>query len=282
MLTALDDTSDVVAGLEGGADDYMTKPFATDELVARLRSLIRRGPVLRRTVLEAAGLEVDPARRRVRQDGVVVPLTAKEFALLEFLAHRAGDVVERYDVLEHCWDHAYEPESNVVDVHVRALRRKLGDRVIETVRGAGYRMPEGAPAPAAAAARAPAGGAVMLADVEISTPRDESVGELRWSELVEVHDEIVRAQVAAHGGREARGASGGFAAAFDSAPAALRCAIAIQRALARRNAEQPDAAMGVRIGLDPGDAALAARIMAKAERAEILVSGALRELPGFT
>src|SRR4051794_16403738 len=184
MLTALDDTSDVVAGLEGGADDYLTKPFATDELVARLRSLIRRGPVLRRTVVQAAGLEVDPTRRRVRQDGVVVPLTAKEFALLEFLAHRAGDVVERYDILEHCWDHAYEPESNVVDVHVRALRRKLGDTVIETVRGAGYRMPESAPAQTSAPepdAKAPPSGTVtvLFTDIEGSTAHSDRVGDMR-------------------------------------------------------------------------------------------------------
>ncbi|MDO8209532.1 response regulator transcription factor [Conexibacter sp. CPCC 206217] len=140
MLTAMDDVESVVAGLEGGADDYLAKPFATEVLVARLRSLLRRGPVRRQTVIDVGGLRIEPARRRVRRDGVIVPLTAKEFALLSFLADRAGEVVDRYDVLEHCWDHAYEPESNVVDVHVGALRRKLGAATIETVRGAGYRL----------------------------------------------------------------------------------------------------------------------------------------------
>ncbi len=136
MLTALDAIDERVAGLEGGADDYLTKPFATEELVARVRTLLRRGPVRRQPVLEVGALRIEPARRRVRKDGVIVPLTAKEFALLAYLADRAGEVVDRFDVLEHCWDHAYEPESNVVDVHVGALRRKLGAETIETVRGA--------------------------------------------------------------------------------------------------------------------------------------------------
>ena len=294
MLTALDDTSDIVAGLEGGADDYVTKPFSTEVLVARLRSLIRRGPVLRRTVLQAAGLEVDPTRRRVRQDGVVVPLTTKEFALLEFLAHRAGDVVERYDILEHCWDHAYEPESNVVDVHVRALRRKLGDAVIETVRGAGYRMPESpVEAPAAAAdAKAPPSGTVtvLFTDIEGSTAFAARVGDIRWLEILEEHNALIRAQMAAHDGHEVMGTGDGFMVAFGSARVGLRCAIAIQRALEAHNAEHPDDALRVRIGLHTGEpifqkgdfhgrgVVLAARIMAKADGGEILVSSLLREL----
>src|SRR5947209_6917275 len=133
LLTALDETSEIVSGLEAGADDYLTKPFATPELIARVRSLIRRGPVLRRPLIEVGDISVDPARRRVRQAGAVVPLTAKEFSLLEFLALRGDAVVDRYDILEHCWDQAYEPESNVIDVHIAALRRKLGANVIETV-----------------------------------------------------------------------------------------------------------------------------------------------------
>ena len=140
MLTALDAIDERVAGLEGGADDYLTKPFATEELVARVRTLLRRGPVRRQPVQKVGVLRIEPARRRVRKEGVIVPLTAKEFALLAYLADRAGEVVDRYDILEHCWDHAYEPESNVVDVHVGALRRKLGAGTIETVRGAGYRL----------------------------------------------------------------------------------------------------------------------------------------------
>lgn len=140
MLTAMDDIEDRVAGLETGADDYLTKPFATEELVARVRTLLRRAPARRQPVVDVGSLRVETARRRVRKDGVIVPLTVKEFALVSFLADRAGEVVDRFDILEHCWDHAYEPESNVVDVHVAALRRKLGPGVIETVRGAGYRM----------------------------------------------------------------------------------------------------------------------------------------------
>jgi DNA-binding response OmpR family regulator len=147
MLTAMDDIDDRVAGLESGADDYLTKPFATEELVARVRTLLRRAPARRQPVVDVGALRVETARRRVRKDGVIVPLTVKEFALVAFLADRAGEVVDRYDILEHCWDHAYEPESNVVDVHVAALRRKLGAGVIETVRGAGYRLVDEAPAP---------------------------------------------------------------------------------------------------------------------------------------
>ena len=118
MLTALDDTTNVVEGLEGGADDYVTKPFKLEELLARVGSLIRRGPREREPVVRAGELEIDSARRRVTQRGVTVPLTTKEFALLNYLAERAGEVVERLDILEHCWDHAYEPGSNVIDVHV--------------------------------------------------------------------------------------------------------------------------------------------------------------------
>jgi len=144
MLTAMDQTDDVVAGFTGGADDYLTKPFATEELVVRVHALLRRRPTRRHDVVVAGDLRIEPSRRRVRRDGVVVPLTTKEFALLAFLADRAGEVVDRFDILEHCWDHAYEPESNVVDVHVAALRRKLGAGAIETVRGAGYRLADGA------------------------------------------------------------------------------------------------------------------------------------------
>jgi DNA-binding response OmpR family regulator len=291
MLTALDDTKDVVAGLEGGADDYMTKPFATEVLVARLRSLIRRGPVLRKTVIEAGGVELDPARRRVKQDGVVVPLTAKEFALLEFLAHRAGDVVDRFDILEHCWDHAYEPESNVVDVHVRGLRRKLGDGVVETVRGAGYRVPETGPE----AATAPAGGqvptgtvTVVFTDIVDSTATTERVGDRRWLELLEEHNTLVRAHLAEHGGYEVKSTGDGFMLAFGSARAALDCAIGVQRGLAARAADGEP--LRVRIGVHTGEpiwgegdfhgrgVALAARIGAKADGGEILCSTLTREL----
>jgi two-component system copper resistance phosphate regulon response regulator CusR len=142
MLTALDGPDAIVDGLGVGADDYLTKPFDAAELVARIRALLRRAPVAPRPLLSVGSLEVDRARRRVRSDGVVVPLTAKEFALLEHLALADHAVVDRYELLEHCWDHAADPGSNVVDVHVRALRRKLGSGVIETVRGSGYRLAE--------------------------------------------------------------------------------------------------------------------------------------------
>jgi DNA-binding response OmpR family regulator len=142
VLTALDGTEAIVEGLRTGADDYLTKPFASAELVARLEALLRRAPVAPRRLVRIGSLEIDRGRRRVRCDGVVVTLTAKEFALLEHLALADHQVVDRYELLEHCWDHAAEPGSNVVDVHVRGLRRKLGDGVIETVRGAGYRLAE--------------------------------------------------------------------------------------------------------------------------------------------
>jgi two-component system OmpR family response regulator len=148
MLTARDGVEDRVAGLDGGADDYLTKPFSFAELVARLRALARRAPPERPAVLEAGSLRLDPATRRVWRGDVEVELSAKEFALLETFMRRAGEVVTRLDLLEHAWDHAYENRSNVVDVYVRYLREKIdrpfGRASLETVRGAGYRLrPDG-------------------------------------------------------------------------------------------------------------------------------------------
>jgi two-component system, OmpR family, response regulator len=144
MLTARDAVPDRVAGLDGGADDYMVKPFAFDELLARLRALVRRAPVERAPVLEGAGLRLDPAARRVTRGDVEVELTPTEFALLEALMRRAGVALSRFDLLEQAWDGAYENRSNVVDVHVKALRdridRPFGSDSIETVRGVGYRL----------------------------------------------------------------------------------------------------------------------------------------------
>ena len=144
MLTARDAIEDRVAGLEGGADDYLVKPFAFEELVARLRALSRRGSVERATVLQAGDLSLDPATRAVRRGDADIPLSAKEYALLETFMRRPGQVLDRYQLLEHAWDGEYENRSNVVDVYVRYLREKVdrpfGVESIETVRGAGYRL----------------------------------------------------------------------------------------------------------------------------------------------
>jgi two-component system, OmpR family, response regulator len=152
MLTARDSIDDRVRGLDAGADDYLIKPFAFAELLARVRALLRRGNPERPSVLTVGDLQLDPAAHRVTRAGADVDLTAKEFALLELLMRHAGQVLTRDRILEHVWDFAYVAGSNVVDQYVGYLRRKLdrpfGREDIETVRGAGYRL------------RAPAQGAV--------------------------------------------------------------------------------------------------------------------------
>jgi two-component system OmpR family response regulator len=144
MLTARDGVEDRVAGLDGGADDYLTKPFSFAELLARLRALTRRGAGERPAVLEAGTLRLDPATREVKRGEQKIDLSAKEFALLETFMRRPGEVLSRLDLLEHAWDYGYENRSNVVDVYVRYLREKVdrpfGVQSIETVRGAGYRF----------------------------------------------------------------------------------------------------------------------------------------------
>ena len=144
MLTARDAVEDRVAGLDAGADDYLTKPFSFAELLARIRALARRGPVERPTVLEVGDLQLDPATRQARRGGQEIALSAKEFALLEVFMRRPGEVLSRFQLLEHAWDYDYENRSNVVDVYVRYLREKVdrpfGRDSIETVRGAGYRL----------------------------------------------------------------------------------------------------------------------------------------------
>jgi two-component system OmpR family response regulator len=144
MLTARDAVEDRIAGLDAGADDYLPKPFAFGELLARLRALARRGAAERPAVLEAGDLRLDPATRRVTRGGREIALSAKEFALLETFMRRSGEVLSRSRLLEHVWDFDYEQRSNVVDVYVRYLREKVdrpfGRDSIETVRGVGYRF----------------------------------------------------------------------------------------------------------------------------------------------
>ena len=144
MLTARDSVDDRVAGLDSGADDYLVKPFAFAELLARLRALSRRGDTGRPAVLAVGDLRLDPATREVKRAEAPISLSAKEFALLETFMRRPGEVLSRFHLLEHAWDFAYENRSNVVDVYIRRLRRKIdepfGRRSLETVRGAGYRL----------------------------------------------------------------------------------------------------------------------------------------------
>ena len=152
MLTARDAVEARIEGLDCGADDYLVKPFDFGELLARLRALVRRGqqPLLPEQ-LTVGPLAIDTRSRRVRVHDADVPLTAKEYALLEYLVRRAGDVVSRADISEHVWDEHHDPLSNVVDVYVQRLRRKLdrsgSDSLIRTRRGEGYQLVTGTAAP---------------------------------------------------------------------------------------------------------------------------------------
>ena len=146
MLTARDAVRDRVAGLDAGADDYLTKPFSYAEFLARLRALMRRGDPERPVILEVGDLRLDPATRQVWRGETEISLSTKEFAVLETFMRRPGRVLSRFDLLEHAWDYEYENRSNVVDAYVRLLRKKIdkpfGTNSIETVRGAGYRLRE--------------------------------------------------------------------------------------------------------------------------------------------
>lgn len=144
MLSARDAVADRVAGLDGGADDYLSKPFALNELSARLRALARRGQRERPTVLRVGDLELDPASREVHRGDVLISLSPREFGVLSALMRHPGQVLDRYQLLEAAWGHEYEHRSNVIDVYINYLRRKIdkpfGTRSIETVRGLGYRI----------------------------------------------------------------------------------------------------------------------------------------------
>ena len=141
VLTARGSVEDRVTGLDAGADDYLAKPFAFSELLARVRALLRRTETVVPTVLRVADLELDPARFEVRRAGALVPLTAKEFAILEYLMRHAGRLVTRSMLLESCWDASYDGLSNLVDVNLSRLRRKLETggqtALLHTIRGAG-------------------------------------------------------------------------------------------------------------------------------------------------
>ena len=144
MITARDQVRDRISGLDVGADDYLAKPFDFGEMLARLRAVMRRAPVERPVRLEIGDLVVDPATHMVTRAGAPVRLTAREFALLEFLARHAGEVITRTRLLDHVWDENYEGSTNIVDVYVSSLRKKLeqpfGRPLIRTMRGVGYIM----------------------------------------------------------------------------------------------------------------------------------------------
>ena len=144
MLTARDEVEDRIRGLDQGADDYLTKPFSLAELLARLRALVRRGAVKRPTILAVGDLRMNPATREVWRGETAIQLSPKEFALLETFMRRPGEVLSQFQLLEHAWSYEYENRSNVVEVYVRYLRKKIdrpfGVQSIETVRGAGYRL----------------------------------------------------------------------------------------------------------------------------------------------
>ena len=144
LLTARDAVQDRIAGLDDGADDYLTKPYDFHELLARVRALLRRGQALQAEQLTAADLTINTRTHEVKRAGRLIELTAKEYALLEYLARRAGAVVTRTDIAEHVWDESFDPFSNLIEVYIQRLRRKVDEahevKLIRTLRGEGYRL----------------------------------------------------------------------------------------------------------------------------------------------
>ena len=144
MVTARDAVDDRVAGLDSGADDYLIKPFAFAELLARIRALLRREPAFKGTVLQVADLEMDTAHRTVRRGGLQIALTSKEYSLLEYLMRHPHQILTRNAIAEHVWNYDFDNLTNLIDVHIFALRRKLDDahelKLLHTVRGVGYRL----------------------------------------------------------------------------------------------------------------------------------------------
>jgi DNA-binding response OmpR family regulator len=144
MLTARGGLDQRVEGLDAGADDYLPKPYHFPELLARIRALLRRGPNLASAVLTVHDLTIDPRARRVERAGRSIQLTSKEYALLEYLVKRTGDVVGRAEIAEHVWDDSFDPMSNLIEVYIQRLRRKIDDghrlKLLRTQRGAGYTL----------------------------------------------------------------------------------------------------------------------------------------------
>ena len=147
MLTARDAVQDRVAGLDTGADDYLTKPYAFHELLARVRAVMRRGPALSSDTIAVGNLVIDKKARVVKRAGSIIELTAKEYALLEYLGRRADEVVGRADIAEHVWDENFDPFSNLIEVYIQRLRRKIDDshsqKLLRTRRGEGYVLTSG-------------------------------------------------------------------------------------------------------------------------------------------
>ena len=147
MLTARDAVQDRIAGLDTGADDYLTKPFEFHELLARMRALLRRRQALRPEIIRVADLVIDTRARMVKRNNRQLKMTAKEYALIEYLAHRAGEVVGRADIAEHVWDESFDPFSNLIEVYVQRLRRKIDEgqtlKLLRTRRGEGYVLTAG-------------------------------------------------------------------------------------------------------------------------------------------